>query len=259
MWKYIGVSIAGTSHLNKGEPCQDFNAFCSDGKSFFASIADGAGSALKSQQGSAMACEVALIELSKLVALGNMSLEESLKASALKARNSIFQLADKEGIDSREYACTLLVFATTSSGSAALQIGDGIIVYRCANHDWSVATWPQRGEYSNTTFFITDKTFEENVEIVRLPERVIEAALVSDGLEPIAVNYAEKRAHTPFWNGIFKPVRQSKKMGLIYELEEPLESFLSSDKVKSRVNDDLSIVLASRIDESNSGEKDLPS
>jgi hypothetical protein len=138
--------------------------------------------------------------------------------------------------------------------AAALQVGDGLIVYRVSGSpEWNYAIWPQRGEYANTTYFLTDENYEEQLQVVSLPKEIVEVGLISDGLEPLALNYAGKKVHAPFWEGLFKPVRESSQLAEMSDLLEPLENFLASDRVTSRTDDDLTLILASKKDVSTCG------
>lgn len=249
MWKYIGTSQVGTSHLKTGLPCQDQYCIAPLGKYFFAAVSDGAGSAAHAVKGSTTACETVVGELMGLVCGEKLALEEMLKEVACRAHESIAQLAAHEGNDTRDYACTLLLFGIGAEGAAALQIGDGVIVYRAyGSEDWNYAIWPQRGEFANTTFFLTDDHFMDQMQIVTLPKEIVEVGLISDGLEALALNYSSKKVHVPFWEGLFKPVRESDQLAEMSDLLDPLENFLASERVVSRTDDDLTVILAARKD-----------
>ena len=254
MWKYIGTSRVGTSHLKTGQPCQDHFAYLRVGDYFIAGVSDGAGSAPYSQRGSEEACCTALTQLSYGLDGRNCDLEAAFYNAAMAARQEIIRISNDEGHAIREYACTLLLFGIGPEGAAALQIGDGLIVYRVSGSpEWNYAIWPQRGEYANTTFFLTDEKYEEQVQVVSLPKEIVEVGLISDGLEPLALNYADKKVHAPFWEGLFKPVRESSQLAEMSDLLEPLENFLASDRVTSRTDDDLTLILASKKDVSTCG------
>jgi hypothetical protein len=111
---------------------------------------------------------------------------------------------------------------------------------------WSWVFWPQRGEYANTTFFLTDDDAIERFQVEALPGAISDIALMSDGLEPLALYYASKTVHEPFFNGMFRPLLQSDGIKEISHLSESLQQFLSSDQVGSRTDDDVSIILATR-------------
>ncbi len=56
----------------------------------------------------------------------------------------------------RDYACTLLFALVGVEAAVFRQIGDGVIVVNDQSSHWSWVFWPERGEFANTTFFVTD-------------------------------------------------------------------------------------------------------
>jgi hypothetical protein len=127
-----------------------------------------------------------------------------------------------------------------------LQIGDGVIVVSDISNEWSWVFWPQRGEYVNTTNFLTDADVLHRLEIESFPGVVTDIALMSDGLEPLALNYASKIAHEPFFYGMFLPLLKAKGEAGTKALSVSLERFLSSERIGSQTDDDVSLILATR-------------
>jgi hypothetical protein len=122
------------------------------------------------------------------------------------------------------------------------QIGDGAIVYRDGD-GFTTAFWPQTGEYANTTFFLTSPDFEEKLAFRSLGQRVDELALFTDGLQPLALHYASRTVHAPFFVPMFDSLRRSTD---IDNLEGPLQQFLKSKPVIDRTDDDTTLMLATR-------------
>ena len=137
-------------------------------------------------------------------------------------------------------------------GGAALQIGDGVMVVRDGGNGWSWVFWPQRGEYANTTYFLTDDDAIERLQVETFSAAISDVALMSDGLEPLALHYASKTVHDPFFNGMFRPLLQSDGPSEVFHLSESLQRFLSSDQVGSRTDDDVSVILATRRNQEHS-------
>jgi hypothetical protein len=106
--------------------------------------------------------------------------------------------------------------------------------------------WPDRGEYANTTHFVTEEDAVEHLQFESVNRRIIEVALLTDGLQTIALNYQLQIAHEPFFKGLFAPLRTAKE-GRSPELSESLVSFLSSPRVNEKTDDDKTLVLASRV------------
>src|SRR5262249_26240874 len=103
--------------------------------------------------------------------------------------------------------------------------------------------WPQSGEYVNMTSFLTDQDFEERLEFCSWADSVDEIALFSDGLQMLALHYAEQAAYRPFFVPLFKRLRES---GAAKELEVSLLRFLESPRVNERTDDDKTLIIATR-------------
>ena len=134
----------------------------------------------------------------------------------------------------------------TPEGGGALQIGDGVIVVSDDTEGWSWMFWPQRGEYANTTHFLTDENAIDRIEVEVFRGAITDVALMSDGLEPLALHYATQTVHHPFFTGMFKPLLKADGFAEIGQLSAFLEKFLSSERVQSRTDDDVSLIIATR-------------
>jgi muconolactone delta-isomerase len=249
MWRFVSAREIGSSHQKVGLPCQDrCDCRVLPNGILIAAVADGAGSAEFAEIGAEIAVSRLMAELSsRLIGDPPDDLCGVLRQCALIARRDIIQEAETRFKSPRELASTLLAVVVTPVGGAALQIGDGVIVIRAYDDDgWSWVFWPQRGEYANTTNFLVEDDAELKLEVSSLPGIVTDIALSSDGLEPLALHYASKAVHSPFFDGMFAPLVNSKAIGPQTTLETALGNFLRSEKVRSRTDDDISLVLASR-------------
>ena len=106
--------------------------------------------------------------------------------------------------------------------------------------------WPQRGEFANSTYFLTDTDALTRLHLDSLPSLVTDFAIMSDGLEPLALSYQAKAAHEPFFNSLFDPLHRVQTVGCCEQVSSQLQELISSQRIKSRVDDDLSIILATR-------------
>jgi hypothetical protein len=148
----------------------------------------------------------------------------------------------------RDFACTILGLIVSESCAACLQVGDGVIVLADSEeHAYGHVFWPDRGEYANTTHFVTEDHAIEHLQFESVKRRVVEAALLTDGLQTIALNYQQRTAHEPFFKGLFAPLRTAEE-GCPRELSESLAAFLTSPRVNEKTDDDKTLVLASRTD-----------
>lgn len=246
MWRFAVGLTTGVSHLKRGDPCQDRAMAMLSGDTLIVAVADGAGSAEFGGEGAEAAVSAAIAYLGARVRHGpDWSIE--IAAAALAARAAVEAEAEREGRPLRSYASTLLIAVADAISGATLQLGDGVIVVRRRDDDaWTWVTWPQKGEYANTTRFLTEPDFETVWEIAPLGPDVLELAAMSDGLEALALNFAERAAHDSFFEGLLAPLRKSPALGEDQRLSTTLTEFLASSRVADRADDDLSLVIASR-------------
>jgi hypothetical protein len=245
MWRFVAARSTGISHLRAGLPCQDWIAclVLPDG-TFVGTVADGAGSAIMAERGAQLAVETAIEHVAHVVGKGSTDFELILREAARKAREAVFAAAIEQTAEPRDFASTLLVVIAGPAGGGALQIGDGVIVVSDGGATWDWLFWPQHGEYVNTTRFLTDEDSLQILEVESLSSSITDIAMMTDGLEPLALHYAGKSTHGPFFTGMFRPLSCTEKPDEICLISSSLESFLSSDRVRSRTDDDVSLILA---------------
>src|SRR5438067_2197255 len=143
MWKAVGTSVAGTSHVELNIPCQDSSAYArvviGSAPALIAAIADGAGSACLSHVGSRAAVEFLL----RTIPLGLASvfdIDENLVRQWLEdTRSHLEEVAQQEECELRDLGSTILVAVLTDVLSIFVQIGDGAWVIE-RNGEYLVAT-----------------------------------------------------------------------------------------------------------------------
>ena len=236
----------GSSHVKCDEVCQDrFEVWSADGV-FLAAVSDGAGSAQRAEVGAEVAVQEALAYMRGR--LHDTTDWLDLVASAFDiARSAVLARAEAEDLPAREFACTLLLLALSPEGGAAGQIGDGVIALRDdAEEGWSWVFWPQKGEYANMTRFLTDPEGASPAELAGIRPSAFEVAMMTDGLEALALDYSGRSAHDPFFDGVLAPLRSSETVGEVEALSKGLSSFLASPRVCERADDDLTLFIAAR-------------
>jgi Protein phosphatase 2C len=255
-WRYVAASVIGTSHEKTGAACQDANdcriyASSAGEKVLVAAVADGAGSAVCGGEGAAATCRALLGLIDEHFGSGR-TVEQVTKDKVASwiatIQNLLAEEAKAVSRERRDFACTILGLIVGESCTACLQVGDGVIVLADSEeHAYGHVFWPDRGEYANTTHFVTEDGTVEHLQFEFINRRVVEAALLTDGLQTIALNYQQRTAHEPFFKGLFAPLRTAKD-GCSRELSDSLAAFLSSPRVNEKTDDDKTLVLASRID-----------
>jgi hypothetical protein len=161
-------------------------------------------------------------------------------------RKAIAHHASDAGRDMRDYACMMLFALVGMDTAVFFQIGDGVIVVNEQTPEWSWVFWPDRGEFANTTFFVTDPAAADHLRFELCRGSIAEIALLTDGIEPLVLHYASRTVHAPFFARVFGPVRRSIAVGEDLALSRELESYLSSPAILRRTDDDKTLVLATR-------------
>jgi hypothetical protein len=253
VWRHIAQSLAGPGHAADGGICQDAHFVRSfgegDSQVLIACVADGAGSARYSDIGAGLACAAVRENCEIFAATTSISSELGRDDVLSWCRDARKRIADDSEIrrcEPRELATTICAAIVTPSRTIFFQIGDGAIIVK--HHGiYGVAFWPQQGEYANSTNFITSQDFEQRLEFYSTPTQFSDIALMTDGLERLALRFDTRTPHIPFFEPLFQALRDSKDLN---RLNEDLRRFLMSDPVQSRSDDDKTLILASRDDRS---------
>lgn len=250
MWRCIAGSVTGPSHVRTSAPCQDsqlVRVLSRLGEeSLVACVADGAGSAAHSEEGSSLACE-AIVELATQhydASDGSFAgvTEELATAWCRDARERLERLAELRKDDLRDYATTLCVACLSPGAAVFFQIGDGAIVVR-RNGAFGVVFWPQSGEYANSTMFLTGDRFEKDLEFQAASGDFADVALMTDGVERLALSFEQFTPHPPFFAPLFDALRSAPDPDA---LNAELTRFLDSESMKRRSDDDKTVVLATK-------------
>lgn len=248
-WRYAAASVIGTSHQTSPDGiCQDAHgcAFHENSGAFIGVVSDGAGSASHSQIGARLTCDFILKRLVEVPT--DILFTQSCAADIVeRLRAELHQVADDAGLTIRDYACTLLVAIVAPEKATFWQIGDGAICFRMESEDeFRFAFWPEKGDYANVTFFVTDQQAQSRLEFESDHICIADIAILSDGLERLALDFSSVTVHTAFFRGLFPSVRGLENHGHSVELSEQMSRFLGSERVNKRTDDDKTLILASR-------------
>lgn len=251
-WRTVFGTVRGTSHAYANAPCQDaaevlVQTIGGESIAILAS-ADGAGSAPLSHEGSQLACAAIVGEVAdyldgKTLAAVTREVAEMWFA---RVHVAISERASELGRPVRDLACTLLLAVIGDDRAVFAQIGDGAIVIDNGAQGYAAATWPQSGEYANTTYFATEHEALRHLQLVFMDNRKVdEVALFSDGIEKLALRFHDRSVHDPFFAPLFGRLRPLTADGAM-ELQPQLLAFLDSPAVNARTDDDKTLVLATR-------------
>ena len=256
-WKYISASTVGTSHSRTGTPCQDSSGWqvftAGDGSQVLVAVAsDGAGSADRSEEGSALACSLFLREMGALFGEegeGDVRQinREFMNGWLTSFRREIELRAEHEDLAARDFACTFLAAVVGDDCAVFAQIGDGVIIVPSPEEpeEFCYVFWPEQGEYANQTYFATEDGAAGKLQYDLVHRRVDEVAVLTDGLQNLALHYQSQTAHTPFFQPVFAWLRPAPD-DYSEKFTASLTDYLSSPKVNECTDDDKTLVLATR-------------
>lgn len=250
IWKAIGKSVVGSSHIATGKGCEDAIAYeelsSKNGNTLICCISDGAGSA--TYAGYAAQYTVAKAnELMREIVQQEAELTEALIYTIAEGIYlGLEQEATQQGVAMCEYACTLLGCIITEGTSAFFQVGDGAIIRNDEADGYCTVWWPQNGEYHNTTYFITDDNNFANLHVLITDTPIQEVGLLTDGLQMLALNMETTSVHQPFFRDLFTFLRQADTDDKTAVLNRKLAEFLDSERINLRTDDDKTLFLATR-------------
>jgi hypothetical protein len=217
-------------------------------RTLVACVADGAGSAKHSELGSSIVCN-SMIENATKHFETHGSFDSLRQQHVLEwcedARTRILDAATLHDCRTREFATTLCIAIMAPTTSFFVQIGDGAIIL---GNDtlYGVVFWPQSGEYANSTNFLTSDEYENQLEFLATPSKCSKVALMTDGIERIALRFDIQTPHIPFFDPLFRALRSTADVD---SLNEGLRGFLGSNSVQLRSDDDKTLVLATRTED----------
>lgn len=256
-WRVVAASLAGTSHIANGLPCQDAHGWRElPGGLLIAAVADGAGSASRSDEGAALAVEAALEELAARLTADDAHRgpepdpgadpgmdpvpAAALRAAFAAAREALLARAAAEGFPARDLACTLALAVVDARALSAAQVGDGAVLARQADGSWQSLLAPQKGEYANEVLLLIAPEALERMSLAQVPAP--EALVLStDGLIRLMLRMPGGEPHPAFLDPLVAFARQAAHVA---PARLGLRSFLGSERVCSRTDDDKTLLIA---------------
>lgn len=245
-WRSIAASVIGTSHLARGSVCQDAHEHrgLANGTLIIA-VADGAGSASRSAEGAACAARTAadfLAERLSELSAPEVTEVEALLCDALVAARAALEGLAANGSGAGDLATTLLLTVVTSSDISIAQVGDGAIVIQHEDESLAVLSRGGSSEYVNQTTFLTSSDFLDEACFASRPcDTVRGVAVMTDGMQMLAVHHATNTAFSAFFAPMFRFAGDPDSS------DAGVAEFLSSEAVSNRTDDDKTLVLTIRI------------
>jgi hypothetical protein len=243
MWIHLAESVVGTSHIVAGTPCQDAHEvqLLDEGKNqlFAFAIADGAGSAEHSGEAARLAVSSFIQEMSK-PERDRFFVEEAVAREMFDiVRQKLLSHADALRCPVRELSCTLLGGLVSSEKAWFAQIGDGACVY-ANTKGYHLATVPVSGEFVNQTVFVVSDDWEESFQFRSVAGPISGVAGFTDGLQNLIIRFTDNSVH----EGFMDPILQKLRVHDALDLQEAFRSFINSERINSRTDDDKTLVIA---------------
>jgi hypothetical protein len=162
-----------------------------------------------------------------------------------QVRDRLGDVSGRHGLALRDFATTAVCCISNGNETLTAHVGDGAVVARRADSLlWSALSWPDAGEFASSTFFVTDEILLK-LRISNCHKPVDSLALFTDGIERLALNFAESSAHQPFFSGMITPLHTDRSnSGHLKGLSRLLYEFLGSERVNNRTDDDKTLLIA---------------
>lgn len=235
----VGASAIGQGHVHTGLPCQDDFAWAERDNAFVIAVADGLGSASRSDIGAAFATEAAATR-----ALSDPDEEPPIAAfeGMRAAREALDRLAAADEHPVHDLACTLMVVVAGPSGVGIAHIGDGAVV-GVIGEATHVLSPPAASEYLNVVDPLTAPDWENRTRVVSCLPGLEALALFTDGCQHAALRRSGTRhdAHPGFFDPLFAFVRTKVATS---DANSALERLLAGSKMGEHSDDDKTLVLA---------------
>lgn len=218
-----------------------------DGRTLIAVACDGAGSASRGGEGASLVTRrLSLAAEAHLRTSLDLPSDEIVRDWIDSVRDLIAAAAERRELRPRDFATTLVMVIAMPARTLTIHVGDGAAVGRLVDDGrWVALSWPENGEFASTTFFVTDD-IEVRLRIERTNYHFDRIALMTDGIERLALDLAGGVPHAPFFQGISEPVARSAITGRDGPLSRKLAQYLSSDAINARTDDDKTLIVASR-------------
>jgi len=247
-WKFVGISVVGTSHSKKQTPCQDAYLVQElPGGELVIAVADGAGSASLSREGAKLAVHVAVNFLNRVIPLYKPNTPKEWKVlvsqSFEQARACVINHAVQHSRYVKDYATTLQIVVLSDQWIVSAIVGDGAAVVLDIDNSLVPVMTPQRGEYANATNFITSNSAMKSLVVKAWHKPVLGVAVLTDGLLNLSIEERNNKPVPNFFQPLFNFLANTTSR---QQAAVSLAQFLQSDQINRKTDDDKTLVLALR-------------
>lgn len=241
MWTTISQCICGVSHEISGKPCEDYVAIKVMGERLLIAVCDGVGSALHGGLGAKHVAKSLIYSAQRFLpaSVGLSDWRQRITHCFQLAHGALLELADSRDLPFDSLATTAILTLATPRFVICGHIGDGACIAVDGSGDYVALSSPEHGKAIHETRLLTDEEFPRNVRYRAFCGSISGVAVLTDGLETESL-VRLLTPHRPFFGPLFRWMEES----LPGEANARLRDFLTSDELRSRTQDDLSLVLA---------------
>jgi Protein phosphatase 2C len=242
----FGAAVIGPSHVQMGLPCQDACAFRQlPDQCGVVAVADGLGSAAKSDIGARVAVEAALQAASQgfIAREGSLVDLQAIAEGAIQAaRTTLEERAAIEECSLHDVACTLIVAVIRGDEVSVAHIGDGAVVGETRD-GLRLISAPGESEYANEVVPITSSDWKRSLRVASTVGGVSCLAVFTDGCQRAGLRKISD-GFEPF-GGFFAPIfSYARELSSPQEGDDELRALLSSNKICDNSEDDKTLVIA---------------
>jgi hypothetical protein len=238
-WRVFAESVRGTAHRRAGEPGQDEHHWqVDDAGRLVAAVADGAGSTRLGGVAAQIAARVAVESVIQALGGGNIDGRTILERAFAAAGTALAAAAVTRGCAIDDLSTTLIVMLATPDLCGVAQIGDGFALAVGPDGEVLGHSLPQGGEYANDTVFLDGDGAASRPTVTLWRGPVAAVAVLSDGLQRLALQLPQQLPHRPFFDSIFRYGERDPQ-----EAQRQLSDLLNSARVAEKTDDDLTMVV----------------
>jgi hypothetical protein len=197
LWKIVGASLVGKSHIEGSIPCQDAHSFkLINDTTGIAVVCDGAGSSNNSHLGSELIVKrtieyiTILIEktscLNDEIQITNEEWQGHMLELIKKLQEELYDFSQEQNLEYKSLACTFILILFSPHRILTCHIGDGRAGYADVSENWKSLFIPFKGEQVGQTVFITSDLLNDNEHLIEtsvINDNISSFTLMSDGCE----------------------------------------------------------------------------
>lgn len=247
-WRVMAASAIGSSHLERGQPCQDAFASACVGSVVVAAVCDGAGSASHSDVGAQHVASNVVASIARHPQLAGDPAEIAVdvvrsivETAIIEAREQLAVIAASQRLALSDHACTLVGVLADARGGWFFHVGDGVAACEFGQAEGPAAvSLPANGEYANETWFVTGSNWRQQLRLMRFEGDVQALVLMSDGVQPFAMTRDGEALFQPFIAPVLRYLRGVE----VEHGSQALHATLADPRTDQITGDDKTLLIA---------------